>query len=422
MRSDLDFSIVVPTRNRADTLLHCLWTIKEQICDDVTCEIIVSDNSDEAESVKVKSVCDLVFSHLGRGFSGRCVRPSSVMSMTKHWEFAISHASGEYVILLGDDDGLLRHCLASLSKLKRIRDFDVMAWMPAFYYWPQLDKDAANRSAIPISYRIRRLRSADSVSAVYSSPRDYFILPMTYNASIKNELISSVREKHGCLYGSESPDIFSGFLIAASVESYLFSEIPMSVMGTSASSNGRAFFSGGKKAVADDFEHLNRSANIVRDSRLPKLPLISAAVYDSYIHVAEIVGPKRIKNEINRKFLWNSIAHEIKEKPSLELISIKPDLIAYFGNEIEMELDAIIRSKAKSGQDGDRDRSKGLYDGGGRLLIDCERHGVNNVNQFAQFFEDILYYGESGINFEKALDKGGLSVRFRRAARAWLRG
>src|SRR4051812_3222592 len=93
------FSIIIPTRERAATLRYALRTCLDQTFDDY--EVIVSDNF---SSPATKAVVDEAAAPRVRYF--RTDRP---LAMSDSWEFAVSHARGEYVLVIGDDDGLLPH-------------------------------------------------------------------------------------------------------------------------------------------------------------------------------------------------------------------------------------------------------------------------------------------------------------------------
>ena len=77
------FNVIVPTRERADVLLHCLRTIVAQ--DYERLKIIVSDNfsQDHTEEI-VRSFRDERISYLNTG---------ARLSMSHNWEFALGHAS-----------------------------------------------------------------------------------------------------------------------------------------------------------------------------------------------------------------------------------------------------------------------------------------------------------------------------------------
>ena len=124
--SAVKFSVVIPTRERADTLQFALRTCLDQAFDDY--EIVVSDNF---SSPATKAVVDEAGSA-----KVRYVRTSEPVAMSTNWEFGVSHARGEYVILLGDDDGLLPHALAELDRVTSAHRTKAVQWGAAFYTWP----------------------------------------------------------------------------------------------------------------------------------------------------------------------------------------------------------------------------------------------------------------------------------------------
>src|SRR5262245_26841258 len=96
------FSIVIPTRDRASTLPFTLRTCLAQEFDD--CEIVVADNHSAPPTREV------VDSFSDRRI--RYVRTPAPLAMSDSWDFAVSQATGEYVLLIGSDDGLLLHALS----------------------------------------------------------------------------------------------------------------------------------------------------------------------------------------------------------------------------------------------------------------------------------------------------------------------
>ena len=82
------FSICVPTRNRTETLFHCLKTLLNQSFNFY--EIIVTDNSDEEESIKTLKLIEEFKSSKIRYY-----KTPSILSMTGNYEFALSKTSGK---------------------------------------------------------------------------------------------------------------------------------------------------------------------------------------------------------------------------------------------------------------------------------------------------------------------------------------
>src|SRR5580698_9548912 len=99
--ADLKFSVIIPTRERAASLRHSLSTCLDQNFDDY--EVIVSDNF---SSPSTREVVEAAGSSKVRYF-----RTPGPLAMSSNWEFGVSQAQGEYVIVIGDDDGLLPYSL-----------------------------------------------------------------------------------------------------------------------------------------------------------------------------------------------------------------------------------------------------------------------------------------------------------------------
>src|SRR5208337_2329891 len=106
--SDL-LSVIVPTRDRADTLVHCLKTVTAQ--PNLNLEILVSDNYSGPEVKQVVDQCN--------DARVRYIRTNTRLGMSEHWEFALNHASGNWVTILGDDDGLLPHAVNDFFSLTK---------------------------------------------------------------------------------------------------------------------------------------------------------------------------------------------------------------------------------------------------------------------------------------------------------------
>src|SRR5690606_25949425 len=90
-------TVIIPTRERCDVFVSALKTVTGQNYDDL--EILVSDNfsQDATEEVARQSNDPRV----------RYLNTGRRLSMAHNWEFALEHATGDWVTIVGDDDGLL---------------------------------------------------------------------------------------------------------------------------------------------------------------------------------------------------------------------------------------------------------------------------------------------------------------------------
>ena len=109
MRTSVKFTIIIPTRERADVLVHSLHTVVAQDYEDLT--IIVSDNfSQDNTKQVVDSFHDPRIKYIN---TGRRV------SMSHNWEFALSHVKDGWVSIIGDDDGLMPGALTTVADIIR---------------------------------------------------------------------------------------------------------------------------------------------------------------------------------------------------------------------------------------------------------------------------------------------------------------
>src|SRR5580692_212973 len=119
-------TVIIPTRERCETLQLALQTVCGQDFDDA--EFIVSDNVSEDDTANVVA-----------GFSDprvRYIRTPKRLSMSDNYSFALGHARGTYVTILGDDDGLIPGALSVLAHWARATGTDAISWQEATYYWP----------------------------------------------------------------------------------------------------------------------------------------------------------------------------------------------------------------------------------------------------------------------------------------------
>jgi glycosyltransferase involved in cell wall biosynthesis len=228
------YSIVIPTRERADTLRSSLATAMAIEGDDY--QVVVQDNaSGPGTRAVVESFASpkLVYS-----------RSDTLLPMSENWEMALKACEGEWIHFIGDDDAMMPQAIAALNAvLSGKPELELIAWDPHSYWWPDcIVPHLRNRLFV----KIGDFNSANMVNA-RALEKDYFeqsldwnMLPMVYNSFVHRRLIDRVREKAGSYFPTIAPDIFSGIANLWAVERFIKLNRPLNMRGTSRHSIGMA--------------------------------------------------------------------------------------------------------------------------------------------------------------------------------------
>lgn len=236
-------TVIVPTRERADTLVSSLRTCTTQDCDELA--ILVSDNA------STDSTREVVASHDDPRI--RYVNPGRRLGMSEHWEFALSHVDDGYVSFLGDDDGLMPGAASELLEVLDSESADALIWPLSSYYWPQFfDPAMANclSMRLPQEGRLTRLDSARTLAQVARFETPHYFLPSPYWGAVHRSCLTRMG-RGGRVFGSIIPDVYSGVGVAAVTTSYLRSDRLYSLSGSSRHSNGASQMTGKDKSSVD---------------------------------------------------------------------------------------------------------------------------------------------------------------------------
>jgi len=298
------FSFVIPTRERAYTLKYTLRTCIEQKYEDF--EIVVCDN---CSSPATKQVVDSLGSE-----KIKYVRSDIPLAMSDNWELALSHAVGEYVIVIGDDDGMLPNALTSLDYFIAKTHAKAIRWAVASYLWPDVEGGLAkNKIHIPIPNQTILIDSHQAIKSVIKGENEYSFLPMLYYSAIHQDLIADLKNRTGKIFKGSHPDIYTSFAIGYIAKTYYLIGKPLSIVGYSGKSNGVAnLFSGGEPSIVKEFHKLNESAGYSFHKQVPEIPAMSTIVANEFLHVKQALFPQEDQFALDRKQLIISCVSDLE--------------------------------------------------------------------------------------------------------------
>jgi hypothetical protein len=410
------YSIVVPTRQRHQTLLACLQTIVEQPHDDY--EIVVADN---ASSPETREVCESF-----RSPRLRHIRCSEPLSMNDNWERALDAARGEWVTFLGDDDGLMPYALPEFDVLTAIRDVRAIRWQYAVYTWPCMALAAeADRLQMVRSTTTRFIDWREALSLMLragGSPA-----PMIYYGLIHRSLIAKA-QCTGRVFDGLSPDYHSGVLFAHLAGRYLSTDVPLSLAGLSGRSNGVAHMRAEQMAnnpIAREFARLNQQAGYACHPDLPDCGFNSAAIVglDPLFRGRDRLFPQDSEFQLAPEEIAAIYLGELSADPETRGLQCEKLRQFLTARAPAADFDALLA------RHGGTAAPTGVIMNGGRPgidgqweVVDTAAHGVTDVHGASQLAARLLGYKPGGIHYDLPAEKPGLLRRLRRSFTKRVRG
>lgn len=300
------FTIIIPTRNRQHTFKSTLQTVLADPSPEL--EILVQNNASnwDVESW-VRGVGDprLVYSET-----------AAPRSMGDNWSEALDKARGEFVFVLGDDDGWLPGSIETIDRLLRERpDLEAISWLRYDYGWPDAPPGMRDRLRVHLGRKIQVVPSALRLRSAFQFEYSHELLPKIYSGFLRRSLLDRFRQTYGRYFLDEQiPDISTGVQALCLCREVIFSGVAFSVIGTSGSSNGLAWASAASASVDPTIRTPVEHATLAAAGRPERFFPPALAILNTYLLVAEAHG---LASEVNLTAGIAVCANEMLRFPAL---------------------------------------------------------------------------------------------------------
>lgn len=293
------FTIVIPTRERADTLVH---TIESALAQDYNnLEVLVSDNASSDNTAELVSKID--------DARVRYINTGQRVSMSHNWEFALDHVTEGWITVLGDDDAILPGALMSVNKIIDETGTLAIRSNGCGYSWPSLLGERYGNLITSLKKGYRRVQSKKALIKVLNGERHYNNLPVLYNGGFVDiSLVKKAKAVTGEFFLSMTPDVYSAIVFALITDEYIYSDEPYAINGASHHSGGTAGFEKIKrKRSYDPSEKFFAESNIPFHHSLPLLennrPVrsIQAIIYEAYLQAEPFHNQKNLTVPVDRQ-------------------------------------------------------------------------------------------------------------------------
>ncbi|MEO6190178.1 MAG: glycosyltransferase family A protein [Saprospiraceae bacterium] len=288
------FTIVIPTKNRCETLK---WTLKSCLdIDYANYVIIVSDNCSTDQTAEVVAEFNdpkIIY-----------YRTSEKLGMAANWEFGLSKVQDGMVTILGDDDAFMPDSLKRIDNLLNENKLDAISWKQSFYRWPNNEfVRIKNLLSIPRTNEIKIRDCASMLQAVLNLEYYPADLPWLYAGFVDIKYVQRVKAKcNDTFFFSKIPDLYSSMVLASVIDKYIYSQLPLSIAGHSATSNGAA-----QIQIKEEYSDQNKKFIIESESHPfhPSLEFVHVypiLVWETFLQARE-QGVMRGGIILNKQFL-----------------------------------------------------------------------------------------------------------------------
>lgn len=296
-------SIAIPTRNREEYALSSVASILAINSNDL--EVVVQDNSDasDLEDSLRKYTSDLRLRY------AHCPTP---LSFVGNFNAALELCRGQYVCLIGDDDGVNPEIIEA-ARWARERGVDALTpSLPASYLWPHSGVGSTLFTRIPqgtgsLAIRTFSGRVIDVVpgvellKVVRNGGQGFLLtrIPRLYHGIVSKTCLEKIRLRTGSYFGGLSPDIFAAVGVANFAVTAKFVDYPLTLPGACRLSGSIQSLVGGHTGRFEDAPHLRFRGAYQWSSLVPRYYSVPTIWADSTLAALKSLGREDLLTEFS---------------------------------------------------------------------------------------------------------------------------
>ena len=233
MASTPKLSICIPSRNRQIYLQSAIQGVLRTQRTDV--EFVFADNSDDPSIMNrfMENITDSRVKYLPT--------EDNILSMVDNWERTVTATTGDWVVVVGDDDYMDPDAAALILRLEAVRpDADVIGWTPLYYPWPDGQPPLTNL-IIPLENKVVNVPREILLGRILSWNDTTSGIPVSgmtiYHHAVRRSLLEKIRSTYGRFFENPIVDYDNAIKNIVHGRVFLTCQRAYSVMGACPESN-----------------------------------------------------------------------------------------------------------------------------------------------------------------------------------------
>lgn len=291
-------SVIIPTKNRqqyAEKAIEQILSI-----DSSKIQIVIQDNSDK--NILSKKLEKYINSNrIKYNYSNK------ILSFVDNFSEAISLADGEYICVIGDDDGILPDIIPITEWAKKNNIDAIVPKTNAVYIWPSKKPIIKNADYGYLCmsyindkvYKCNPKKALEEVMSYGGQKYLYTDLVKLYHGVVKRDCMDKVKNITGHYFGGLSPDIYASFALSFLVDNAIRLDYPLTISGICNTSGSSDSATGKHTGKLEDAPHFRGHSSYNWCEEVPKFYSVETIWADSGLQALKELKAKDYVNKFN---------------------------------------------------------------------------------------------------------------------------
>lgn len=260
-------SIVVPTKDRYKYLKQLISFIDGFNINEI--ELVIQDNTFENSEI-------LEFLNRSERMYLKYFHTEEQLPIYLNVDLAINHSRGEYVCVIGDDDGVLPNIIDCVKWMKK-KNIDALRPAITIYNWPDFWNSGKEDFSGALFYndfslKAKEIDVIESLKKLANSGFGHiYTIPKVYQGIVKRKCLDEIYKIGGSFSPGSSPDMATAVALSFVVKKFVTINIPVILVGQSQNvGGGERKLKGGVKDI-NDLPFLPKFAKENWDDKIPKV-------------------------------------------------------------------------------------------------------------------------------------------------------
>ena len=230
-----------------------------------------------------------------------------MISFVDNFSEAVTFATGEYLCMIGDDDGVLPN-IESIAKYSYDKKLD--AFVPglnAVYSWPS-EKPVTPGAEhgylyiTPMSSKIKKVNNTKAVNNLLDNAFQEYQstnMPRVYHGLVHYSVMDKVKEKTGHYFGGLTPDMYMSVALGIVSEKVEYSNFPITISGICPGSGSANSASGAHTGELKDAPHFIGHDSYEWNKLVPYFYSVETIWAETALHALDDIGKKDLISKMN---------------------------------------------------------------------------------------------------------------------------